>query len=175
MPEGPNGLPRLTDIGPAVKDAKDVEKDDIWIETERNRNVRLESKFIEYSSFVDDFHDVEGEDRGEVINVSMKYEEWDTVLGDTDFFTYTGGKIIYSISDIGYIHKVKVDSDLRRLGIGSEFMKISLDDMRNNDISKVYTKAISEAGRELTDQFGFEHHDELNTLNPTNEWRYKEL
>jgi N-acetylglutamate synthase-like GNAT family acetyltransferase len=175
MPQGPNGVPRLTDIGPIVADIKDVNEDDIWIETKRNSNKRIESKFLEYKSFTDDFQDVEGDERGEIVTIEMKYEEWDTVLGDTDFFTYTGGSIRYAITDIGYIHKVKVNPDFRRFGIGTELMEIALNDMRNEDIKTVYTKAISEAGDELTDEFGFRLHDELNTLNPRNEWKVKEL
>jgi N-acetylglutamate synthase-like GNAT family acetyltransferase len=175
MPQGPNGVPRLTDIGPIVADIKDVNEDDIWIEAERKQNRRIKSEFLEYGSFTDDFHDVEGDKRGEIVTVEMKYEEWDTVLGDTDFFTYTGGTIRYAITDIGYIHKVKVNPDFRRFGIGTELMETALDDMRNKDIETVYTKAISEAGNELTDKFGFKLHDELNALNPQNQWKVKEL
>jgi len=175
MPEGPNGLPRLTDIGPAVKDAKELEQDEIWIETKRENSVNLKSRFIEYSSFVDDFHSVQGEERGQVVNVQMNYKEWDTVLGDTKFFTYTGGRIKYAVSDIGYIHKIKVDEDLRRLGIGREMISIALDDMKEQKVKKVYTKAISQAGDELTSEFGFTPHDELNKLNPRDRWKVKQI
>lgn len=175
MPEGPNGVPRLTDIGPIVADIKDVNEDDIWVETKRNSNKLIKSEFLEYGSFTDDFHDVEGDKRGEIVSVKMKYKEWDTILGDTDFFTYTGGSIRYAITDIGYIHKVKVNSDFRRFGIGTELMEIAVDDMENEGIETVYTKAISEAGDELTDKFGFRLHDELNTLNSQNQWKVKEL
>lgn len=175
MPQGPNGVPRLTDIGPIVADIKDIDEDDIWIETKRNSNKLIESKFSEYRSFTDDFIDLEGDERGEIVSVKMKYEEWDTVLGDTDFFTYTGGSIRYAITDIGYIHKIKVNSNFRRLGIGTELMEIALDDMKNEGVETVYTKAISEAGDKLTDKFGFRVNDELNRLNPRDEWKFKEL
>lgn len=175
MPQGPNGVPRLTDIGPIVADIKDINEDDIWIETKRNQNRDLESEFIEYKSLSDDFHDLGANTRGEVVSVQMKYEEWDTILGDTDFFTYTGGRIKYAMSNIGYIHKVKVNRDFRRFGIGTELMEIALDDMKDRGIEVVYTKAISEAGDKLTDKFSFRLDSELNELNPENQWKVKEL
>jgi len=175
MIRGPNGVPRLTDVGPLVKDAKDLDRGEIWIETKREQNRRIKSEFLEYGSLSDDFHDTSGEPIGEIVKVSMKYKEWDTILGDTDFFTYTGASVSYAITDVGYIHKIKVNRDLRRLGIGTELIEIVLDDMKQNNIGVVYTQTISDAGRGLMDQFGFEEHDELNTLNPQNNWKFKEL
>jgi len=175
MPKGPNGVPRLTSLGPLVADEKDIERDDIWIETKRESNRRIKSKFVEYGSFVDDFHSVEGDDRGEIVTVEMKYQERDTILGETDFFTYTGASVTYVITDIGYIHKVKVNNDLERLGIGSELIEIALDDMESESVNTVYTKTISSAGRGLMEQFGFKEHGELNNLNPRNEWLFKEI
>ena len=175
MPEGPNGVPRFTSLGPLVADKKNLERDDIWIETKRESNIRIKSKFLEYGSFVDDYHSVEGEDRGEVVTVEMKYKEHDTILGETDFFTYTGARVTYVITDIGYIHKVKVNDDLKRLGIGSELIEIALEDMESESVDTVYTKTISSAGRSLMEQFGFKEHGELNDLNPRNEWLFKEI
>lgn len=175
MPQGPNGIPRLTDIGPLVKDAKELDRGEIWIETKREANRRIESEFIEYSSFTDNFHDVDGEERGEIVTIQMKYKEWDTIMGNTDFFTYTGARVTYAMTDIGYIHKIKVNSDLRRLGIGTELMEMAVSDIQDSGVRTVYTKAVSKAGDELTEEFGFTRHKDLNTLNPQNEWKSKNL
>jgi len=175
MPKGPLGLPRLTNIGPLVRDIKDAEIDDVWVETKRETYKNIKSEFLEYGSLSDDFHDINAENGGEVIRVEMKYQEWDTVLGDTDFFTYTAGKISYAVSNVGYIHKVKVNDDFRRLGIATELVEMALDDAKNEDVSKVYTKTVSEAGEELMDEFGFKPHNGLNSLNPQNQWKVKEM
>lgn len=176
MIRGPFGIPRFTDLGVFVKDGNEITEDDLTIKIERKSST-LSGRWSEYSSLSDEplLGIGVADEGGDFVEVKMEYQTEAADHLDFDFLTYTAGRIAYGISNVGYIHKVYVSENIRRLKVGTDLIDIAIHDMQQQDIDTVYAQAVSEAGLKLLKDNGFETaSDELNNFS-RHSWMVKDL
>lgn len=162
MPQGPFGLPRLTEIPPFSSDEVEV-----ILEEDREpasfRRFPKELRDLVNEKGIDDTKSTRVERR---VVVRQRPEETgidvvDEIKGAIAEFGERAAWMQYyfveQIGDenVGYIQKTEVDRRFRRKGIASDLRKTALEDMENMGADIIYTFPVTDAGEELARSQGF--------------------
>lgn len=153
MPEGPFGLPRITDFGPFT--GADVDAADIQFLEEETENrssppeARQEDILSNRVNKVEIYalYDSRGDNR--------LLAEAPIDIPDFIFERRAGYTNYYYDGDIAWSGRTKVKYEFRMAGLGNELLLQKLDSMRSRGISRVYAIAVSEGGKALLDKTGF--------------------
>lgn len=164
MPEGPFGLPRITDFGPFTE--VDVDRTDIeFVEEEEKRRTRHMG--VEWAGLPkrSNFVSIEAayDSRG-ITDEDRRLLQDNLGIGDFVFERQAGSTGYYYHGDTAWSTKTSVKDEFKRAGLGSELMLQKLEGMRVRGVEEVWSQGATRAGRALLEKFGFRLADENDNI-----------
>lgn len=167
MPEGPFGLPRITDYGPFVDVELDREDIEI-IEEEKLQATPLDATdtipgFPRRANYVsiEAVYDSRG-----IKPESEESKRVRDIIGmpDSVFRRQAGFSNYYYSGKEAWSTKTRVNKELRNVGLGSELMSQKIESMRSRGVEEVWAIGATSAGRALLEKHGFRRVDEHDNM-----------
>lgn len=154
MPEGPFGLPRITDFGPFAEVDVDrteieiVEKEEIGLTPPDARDILpRESNRVIIEAIYDSRGGREPSGSKEVGDIIG--------LGDFIFKRQAGSTSFNYKGQKAWSGRTEVKDEFRRAGLGSELFLQKLDGMRSRGVKQVWARGVTTAGRNILEKHGF--------------------